>query len=91
MLIPSSRNAVLIWCSPLRIGFMPIRSLGDSVEHASPISRTAMMHFCNLSFPWNKLPVFIAYCSTSISLTASLSSSTIAPSISSASPIARSV
>ncbi|KAM7469591.1 hypothetical protein LguiA_007774 [Lonicera macranthoides] len=91
MPIPSPRNVVLIWCSSLSISFMPIRCLGDSAEHASPISRTAMMHFCNFSLPWDKLPVFMVYCSASISLTASLSSSIIAASVSSASPIARSV
>ncbi|KAM7469576.1 hypothetical protein LguiA_007759 [Lonicera macranthoides] len=91
MLTPSPRNVVLIWCSSLRISFMPIRCLGDSAEHASPISRTAMMHCCNFSLPWNKLPVLMVYCSTPISLTASLFSSTIAASVSSVSPIARSV
>ncbi|KAM7469626.1 hypothetical protein LguiA_007809 [Lonicera macranthoides] len=91
MLTPSPRNAVLIWFSSLRISFMPIRCFGDSVEHASPILRTAMMHFCNFSLPWNKLPVFMVYCSTSISLTASLSSFTIAVFVSFAFLITRSV
>ncbi|KAM7473937.1 hypothetical protein LguiB_021180 [Lonicera macranthoides] len=50
-----------------------------------------MMHFCNFSLPWNKLTVFMLYCSTSISLTASLFSSTVAAFASSASTIARSV
>ncbi|KAM7473942.1 hypothetical protein LguiB_021185 [Lonicera macranthoides] len=50
-----------------------------------------MMQFCNFSLPWNKFPVFMVYCSTSISLTASLSPSTIAASVSPVSPISRSV
>ncbi|KAM7473944.1 hypothetical protein LguiB_021187 [Lonicera macranthoides] len=49
------------------------------------------MHFCNLSLLGSKIPVFMVYCSTSISLTTSVSSSTIAASVFSASPIVRSV
>ncbi|KAM7469646.1 hypothetical protein LguiA_007829 [Lonicera macranthoides] len=49
------------------------------------------MHFCNFSLPWNKRPVFMVYCPTSISLTTSLSSSIIAAFVFSGSPIARSV
>ncbi|KAM7473905.1 hypothetical protein LguiB_021148 [Lonicera macranthoides] len=50
-----------------------------------------MMHFCNFSLPWNKLPLFMVCCSTAISFTTFLSSSIVTAFVFSASSIARSV